>query len=133
VKFITWGERLGLSECPYLRRWVINFYFFSVRLHHWISSDDHRNFHDHPWNFLTIVLRGGYTDISDKGAELLTPGSIRLRKASHAHTVNVNPGGCWTLLLTGRTKRQWGFWVGDRWRKANKYFIKWGHVPCKEV
>lgn len=134
MKFFTWGEKLGRPECPYLQRWVLNFKVFSVRLHHWYSSDDHRAFHDHPWWFCTLVLRGGYTDVSPVGREVMRPGTLRCREATHRHTVEVNPGGCWTLILTGPVSRVWGFWVrnGAKFMKTNKYFLKYGHHPCKE-
>ena len=42
-------EKLGLPECPYAIRWRIDFPFGSVRVHHWLSHDDPRAVHDHPW------------------------------------------------------------------------------------
>jgi hypothetical protein len=51
----------------YLRRWFLyplrpggkkdvpRFY-----LHKFYSGDDHRDLHDHPWSFQSIILRGGY-------------------------------------------------------------------------
>lgn len=130
MRFITWGERLGRSECPYLRRWVLNLYIISLRIHHWISSDDDRAYHDHPWNFLTIILKGGYTDVSPQGKDKVYAGSIRYRSALHCHTVQVNPGGCWSILLTGREKRRWGFYPNGKFLRRSKYFAKYGHHPC---
>src|SRR5262245_9881749 len=130
MKFFTWNEPLGRPECPYLRRWALNFGLFSMRVHHWYSSDDHRAFHDHPWWFVTLVLRGGYTDVSPAGRERMTPGKVRFRPAIHRHTTEVDSGGCWSLLLTGRQKRRWGFWVNGKFKKSNKYFLEHGHHPC---
>ena len=125
-----WNQKLGHGQCPYLVRWVIGF-LLALRLHHWISSDDMRNFHDHSWWFWTLVLKGGYTDISEKGEEHLTAGSLKFRPAYHKHSVKVDKGGCWTLLLTGPEMRYWGFWVGKKFKKANKYFLEHGHHPCE--
>src|SRR5688572_29522991 len=108
--YIQWGQRLGRPECPYMRRWVISLWLFSIRIHHWSSGDDPRAFHDHPWWFLTLVLKGGYIDVSPAGEDRLTVGSIRFRPARHRHTVDVNDGGCWTLMLTGPEWHRWGFW-----------------------
>ncbi len=131
MKVLTIGEELGQPECPYIRRWVLDFYLFSIRLHHWLSSDDQRNFHDHPWWYITIILWGGYTDRSPQGEDKMGVGSIRFRRAKHQHTVLVNKGGCWSLLITGREKRIWGFWVKGKFRKRNKYFYMFGHHPCE--
>lgn len=130
MQLITIGQKLGRPECPYMKRWVINFFLFSLRIHHWLSSDDDRNFHDHPWGFITFIIKGGYVDVSPLGEELMTPGKFKFRPALHRHTVKVNPGGCWTLMITGPELRKWGFWVKNKFIKANKYFFKFGHHPC---
>lgn len=127
----VWGQKLGNEACPYLIRWVFSTPFGSIRLHHWRASDDARNFHDHPWWFLTFVLRGGYTDVSPTGEERCSAGKFRFRRALHRHTVRVDAGGCWTVLLTGPEHRFWGFWVGRKFKKANKYFLEHGHHPCE--
>ena len=130
MRFLTWAENLGKEECPYLRRWVVNCGLFSIRLHHWLGSDDQRHLHDHPWAFITIVLRGGYIDRDDTRKDRLLPGSIRVRSATYKHSVRVRPSGCWSLVLTGPEVREWGFWVKGRFRKRNKYFRLFGHHPC---
>lgn len=114
-----------------MRRWVLGFGIFSIRLHHWYSSDDARFWHDHSWFFVTLVLWGGYTDVSLFGRERMTPGVIRYRPALHRHTVEVDRGGCWTLVFTGPKVRRWGFWVGNKFRRSAKYFREYGHHPCQ--
>ena len=126
----TFGQYLGRPECPYMRRWVLNLGLFSIRLHHWYSSDDDRYFHDHSWWFVTMVLFGGYTDVSKLGNEKMKRWRLKFRKAEHSHTVKVNPGGCWTLVITGPQTRKWGFYVKGKFKKANKYFLEHGHHPC---
>src|SRR4051812_2647930 len=100
---VTWGQRLGEPTCPYLRRWVLNISRVgSIRLHHWYSSDDPRALHDHAWWFLTLVLKGGYYDVTgeqlwtengvlvqDYDHDRLRVGSVRHRAAHHAHSVVV--------------------------------------------
>lgn len=128
---IKWAEHLGLPTCPYLIRWRLEIaQIGSIRVHHWLGPDDDRAFHDHPWWFLTLVVRGGYADRSPAGTDALHAGSIRFRPALHRHTVVPNPGGAWTLMVTGPTVRPWGFWIDGRFRKANKWFASFGHHPC---
>lgn len=114
-------------EDPYLRRWVLDFKYFSIRLHHWYSSDDLRNPHDHAWDFITFIIKGGYTNVSPEGDEYCKAGSFHIRKAEHQHSVKVDSGGCWTLMFCGPERRRWGFWVNGKFRKRNKYFYEWGH------
>lgn len=127
---IEWNRKLGLPECPYVVRWMAETPLGSLRIHHWLSPDDSRAKHDHPWWFITIVLRGGYTDINPEHGQLLTAGSIRFRRASHQHTVVPLPRGAWTLLITGSATRKWGFWRDGKFIKANKWFATYGHHPC---
>jgi hypothetical protein len=138
-KIITWRQKLGRDECPYAERWILDFGLGTLRVHHFFRSDDKRNFHDHPWWFLTLVVRGGYTDVSPDGEDHLTPGKVRFRRAHHRHTVATDPGGVWTIVLTGRKKRTWGFWVPRkdgsgtiRFMKSLKYFYEHGHHPCDQ-
>jgi hypothetical protein len=76
------------------------------------------------------VLAGGYIDRSPNGDDHLHIGSIRQRPASHQHTVIPDRGGAWTVILTGPKIRDWGFWLNGKFRKANKWFAKYGHHPC---
>lgn len=127
---IKWREVLGLPECPYLIRWRFESRYGSMRVHHWLGPDDDRAHHDHPWWFLTVVLRGGYVDFSDEGHEHLRAGQVRFRPALHRHTVVPDAGGCWTVIFTGPKSRPWGFWLDGRFVKANKWFLTRGHHPC---
>lgn len=152
---ITWRQPLGEPECPYAERWVLNLgRLGSIRLHHWFRSDDKRAKHDHPSDFITLVLKGSYVDLAQRPdcdhcdgdpkcihcnmMESMTPGKIRRRRAEHRHTVAVMPGGCWTLLYFWPERRHWGFWVPRKldgklkWKKANKYFLEHGHHPCDQ-
>jgi hypothetical protein len=113
-----------------MRRWVIDCGPFAVRLHRWQASDDARAFHDHAWWFLTLVLWGSYVDVSPAERDRLRLGSIRFRRADHQHTVEVQRPGTWTLLITGRPRRRWGFWVDGKLWKRDRYFATNGHHPC---
>lgn len=125
-----WKQKLECDTGTYIHRWYIETPWGAVRLHHWLHSDDDRHFHDHPWNFVTLVLSGSYTDVSPNGREKMPTGKIAFRHATHKHTVKVDPGGCWTFIISGPIIRRWGFWIGHKWKKANKYFFENGKHIC---
>lgn len=127
-----WREPLGKTECPYAHRTLLNLGLFSIRLHEWHRSDDKRFMHDHPWHFITLVLRGSYTDVSAAGRDVLTRGSLRYRPAHHAHYVEVPPTGATTIILTSYVVRNWGFWVKGKLVRPLRFFGKFGHPPCSE-
>lgn len=60
---IRWAEKLGYENNPYLVRWTFIFFGYSMRIHHWIKSDDNRYFHDHSADLLSIVLKGKYWNV----------------------------------------------------------------------
>jgi len=129
---IIWRQKLGLETCPYLVRWVFDFGWFSIRLHHWLKSDDTRNFHDHPWDFVSIVLWGTIIDRTEKGDITRLWLSISKFPAEHQHCAVINKP-CWTLLFCGPERRIWGYWVNGKFRKRNKYYYEnEHHNPCQE-
>lgn len=93
---------------------------FNVMLHKIVRSDD-PFMHDHPWPYLTIVLKGGYWEhnFDDQGNEITTwkgPGSIVRRKAREYHWLELdNEQPATTLFFVGPQQRQWGFLDNDEW------------------
>jgi len=137
---IIWNQSGGLPECPYFKRWAIIFNKWSVRLHRWYGDDDSRAPHNHPYWFITFVIRGGYDDVSYevdenkictvKDMDKLRAFSWRYRPADHLHQVlNVRPN-TWTILITGPAVARWGFWLKGKLIKRDKYFAVHGHHPC---
>lgn len=110
--------RITLFKCPY----------FSVKIHKALMSDPAIP-HDHPWNYLSIILWGGYYEetINTKSVTSLTsgktyegpfckqiwygPGSFLYRKGDKLHRLII-PEGSYSisLIFVGRKWREWGFW-----------------------
>lgn len=130
--WVRWGEWLGEPDCPYARRWVLDLRLFTLRVHHFIASDDPRYMHDHPWWFLTFVLAGGYTDHNEDGDDHLGRFAIRWRSSAHRHWVEPDPGGVWTFVISGRHVRTWGFWVKGKFLRARRFFFDYGHPACDD-
>lgn len=93
----------------------------SARIHK-IKQSDARSFHDHPWWFVTVILRGGYYETRpmwEDGqiiGEITTwhgPGSVLFRRARDFHHITVLDGvPAYTLFITGKWQQVWGFWKG---------------------
>lgn len=133
---IKWGQVIGPDECPMMVRWVFETPWFSVRLHHFLRPDDMRHLHDHPWWFVTLLLKGSYRDVTEINGrrcatDELRPGSIRFRPAHHAHAVDTE--GCWSIVVTGRIGRRWGFWDSGVFRPVADYFRRYGYAPCEDL
>jgi len=129
---IRWKEKLGLTECPYLYRWTLIFFGYSIRLHHWIKSDDRRYFHDHSCDLISIVIKGQYYNVTPEGKFLAKAWHPRKMKATQRHYLDIPKEGAWTIILCGRPYHKWGFYVNDhKWRPL-RYFHKFGIIQTKE-
>lgn len=127
------GQTIGPPECPIMKRWIFQTPLGSIRLHHFIRPDDQRHLHDHPWWFITFMLKGSYIDKADingiRHEDILKVGSIRFRPSNHTHIVDTH--NSWTLVITGRLKRNWGFWTEHGFRPVRNYFAQYGYAPCE--
>lgn len=105
----------------YLTRWyLVSTPWFGVYLHRFDGPDPDADPHDHPWNFVTMVLRGGYDEealrrhgdvleVVDCHHRPLVP---RRRTLDTRHKVaRLWRVPTWTLVVVGRRQREWGFWL----------------------
>jgi hypothetical protein len=106
----------------YMNRWWLLPYAKNrpaVRIHEILRSDDDRAFHDHPWNYITVILKGGYWEVRPqfesgiyKGNTRIyyPPGSVLVRKATDWHRLEVPEGTvATTLFVTFALRQKWGF------------------------
>ena len=97
---------------------------FNVTLHKILISDD-PIFHDHPWPYMTIILKGGYlehTPVFNNEGKMIAqfqrwrgPGSVIIRGANDYHWLELdeNVGPATTLFFMGPQLRDWGFLKGS--------------------
>jgi hypothetical protein len=134
------------THTPYMLRW---FLFRSKRfdwmprlyLHKFLRSDDDRAPHDHPWWFISILLKGSYIEHrwidGIEQSHCRRAPSIAFRPLSTHHRVELfvqnvadpyRPTSeelqrfkpVWTIILTGPDVRAWGFWCQNTfvpWRQ----------------
>jgi hypothetical protein len=95
---------------------------FNIFLHKFLKSDD-EDFHDHPWNFTTIILSGGYWEHTIYGKTWYGPGSIINKQATDLHRLELDPtqNTTWTLFIPGKRYRKWGFKTEDGWVEEAQY------------
>jgi hypothetical protein len=118
--------------------------WFNVYLHKFLRDDDDRALHDHPWWFVSLILKGKYDEITldeppfRKEGVRRYPLSIAFRKATHRHRVVLDKKisyaddvrreiamPCWTIVVTGRKSRKWGFW-------CPKGFVPWDQFVAQD-
>jgi len=112
-------------DALYLRRIrIIQTPWFALYLHHIMEEDHDPDPHDHPFNFWSIVLRGGYmeTITYDRPRVSYLGGALGNWKALSFHKmskhdfhriVKILPN-TWTLIFVGRRTKDWGYLVDGR-------------------
>lgn len=112
--------------------------WFSGRIHHILRSDLDRDLHDHPQDYVTIILRGGYrefrAEIIDNRPQIVGrwhgPGTVLFRFAEDPHRLEVPPGTVTTtLFITGPRRRTWGFHTRDGWVPWREYEARADRAP----
>jgi len=100
----------------YMRRWRFgNPNGFGIRLHQILKSDPGRIHHDHPFDFVSVILRGGYIEHTPQGVGRYEAGSVLVRPAESLHRLElIEP--TWTLVFRGPYRRQWGFAKWEHWQ-----------------
>lgn len=104
------------DDVVYLTRWwLVKTPWGGIMLHRMDGPDARTTIHDHPFPFVSIVLRGGYFE------DRLDPMRMKVIRARHvrrfnvmrrddAHTIRLlTRTPTWTLVFAGRHRRTWGF------------------------
>ena len=74
---------------------------FNILIHKLLKSDL-GDLHDHYWSYITIILKGGYWETTEKGTFWRKPGYFGFRSYDHRHSIKVPDGkSAWTLLFVG--------------------------------
>jgi hypothetical protein len=116
-----------------------------VRLHHIVTKDYDHHLHDHPFDFWSLVLTGGYIEVqpltrgpcfyqppgsyvTDDLREEVRPryryaGSLAFVRACDRHRIVSVLPNTWTLVFASPLRQWWGFYtpVGKiHWRDYHK-------------
>lgn len=103
-----------------------------VRLHKIMMSDSDRDLHDHPWSFLSFILKGAYAEevwneeTQSKEFNFRMPFSFAWRPATTFHrlTLEEEDEPVWTIVVSFAKSRTWGFKTEDGWVKWDEYLAQ---------
>lgn len=114
-----------ISNMLYMRRWRLGpDWLPGLRVHHIALSDQDRELHDHPFDFVSFIVSGGYIEHTPQGRFVRKPGDFVVRRAEDTHRIELRKqalryedGKCvekievpaWTIVLRGPYRRDWGF------------------------
>ena len=108
---------------PYLVRWrIVQTPWAAVYLHKIILDDVGRPLHDHPWSFVSIILKGAYAEEYKAHAEARTilrawgRWSVHRMTTKAFHGITAVDTPTWTLVLAGPRRQVWGFLTDEGWK-----------------
>lgn len=135
----------GPEDVYLIRYYVFRSRFFNIFIHQFLRSD-RDDLHDHPWDFVTYLVRGSYTEKKwDDKTQSITEtfrlnwfpsylknriklNTLVFRHAEDQHMVMVDQDlkekdkaqAPLTICVTGRTRREWGF-IKDELIKVGEF------------
>jgi hypothetical protein len=104
------------------RRWrLLSTPWFSVYVHALYESDRDEHMHDHPWDFMSIILKGGYLENTLYRVKRYGRFDVIRHKAEDFHQLRLLHKPTWTLVITGPARRAWGYLVKGRFVGHEEY------------
>lgn len=130
------GELFGERKDAYLSRYYLfgggDFLAWQVLVNAIRRIDTIDCHHDHPWDFWTLVLWGGYVESvllpdGTKKVQRRWPGQLSFRPAEHTHIITELPWGTsWTLVWQRAHRRQYGYHTREGWMHWKKFIKRVG-------
>ncbi len=113
-------QRYRLFSSPWLRLYI----------HKICKSDEDAHTHDHPWNFLSLILRGGYyEEWAEEPRWNITKAAYRSRgtvvrhKRSDSHKLRLSRP-VWTMVLAYGRRQDWGYRVWSEDTRSNSKWVE---------
>ncbi len=91
-----------------------------IYLHRIESSDAGPCMHNHPWWFLSIILRGGCTEHVPHDIFNRRPGQFTYLPVGILHHQELSKPA-WSILIGGPVTRAWGFMTPSGWRLFERH------------
>lgn len=133
TRWSLYAHHLG----DYMHRWILRTPWGTLRLHHILRSDADRHLHDHPFDFTSFLLTGGYTEETPGKGEMRQVKwwprfSVVRKKAEDLHKLILEKP-LWTFVISGPKTRAWGFQTELGWINHKEYVEKFSEVVISRL
>lgn len=109
-------------------RWrIIHTPWFGIYLHKWNKPDPRQTPHNHPWPFISFILKGLYVEIRCETPSGGKPRVYNLVKwinfvrRTDFHFVDIASKGTISLMFVGKTHEDWGYWTDNGYVNFDKH------------
>jgi len=83
----------------------------AIRLHYIARDDGARHLHNHPFYFMSLILKGGYFEVLEGTTRYLGPGDWNDGGPDTFHRIGAVWHDTWSLFFMGPNSGEWGFKV----------------------
>lgn len=87
--------------------------WFGIYLHKLCGPDARAELHNHPWTFISFVLKGGYMEFVPgpfyAQSRYIRRVNVKRFNNSYHWIAELDRTPTWTLVLVGRRRRVWGY------------------------
>jgi hypothetical protein len=124
----------GEGKVHFRRYRILETPWFSLYIHNILESDLDLHMHDHPWDFVSVMLSGGYLEYTEKNPEgnYFLPIDfntwdipslyINAHVAEDLHKIKLIDGKpVWSIFLCGPRRREFGYGVNGKWIHNKEY------------
>lgn len=97
------------AELHFSRLRIVQTPWFGAYLHRF-DNPDVRQLHDHPWPFVSFILRGGYEEVRAYGHAPVRVRWYNVKRSTDLHYIaKLLHRPTWTLIFVGPRVRTWGY------------------------
>lgn len=117
-------EIVSKSGALHFRRWnIISTPWFNIYLHGIYKRDEELHLHNHPWTFISIVLKGWYSEKLEGGhLNVRYPGNFVKRKPDDFHKIDsIHSKSVYTLNFVWNKQNTWGYKVNGKFVDHETY------------
>lgn len=96
--------------------------YFSIYIHHIYKADQDKHLHNHPWNYVSMVIKGSYLEQSVAGVNHIMPFSFNYAKRNRFHKIlKLNDEKVISIFITGKRHKTWGYNVDNFYIEHDVY------------
>lgn len=106
----------------HFRRWrLLQTPVFALYVHQIFLSDEDKHCHNHPWNFASFILAGGYTEENPSGnRKTFNRFDLNIKRAAEYHKLTLARPTTSLVFTYGRAQA-WGYCVDGKFVDNNTY------------
>lgn len=135
-KYLLVKEIVSKEGVVHFRRYrLLSTPLLNIYVHNILASDEDDDPHDHPWGFVSFILKGAYLEEWQAAhlewmyrikRELVkderTFGSLIIHEAKDFHKITLRTPSVWTLVFaSGHDRPNWGYQTKIGWVNFKEY------------